>query len=257
MRDRETIDSELRRLAAQRRSIRERGGQPSSQLVDKLLDERLGHRPEVSETAVVTATWPPYEDTHDISPPRRKRVPSRRLGLLAALPLSLVAIAAALVMMFAVHNRHPAAEPQEVPPSAEPPNPAPQGPPAPPANHTPPLRIVDKAFVEALQHEGVPVPSQEYVTAQGHAVCDFLVQQPNFAEAARFVQRNSIWDANQSADVTAGAIVSYCPQYEAATSDQMQQTFQNSLSTLQKIQGDLQGINGDLQGIRDGLHPGS
>ena len=241
MRDREAIDSELRKLAAQRRSIRERGGQPSSQLVDKLLDERLGHRPKVSETAVVTATWPPYDDANDITPPRRKRGP-RRLGLLAALPLSLVAIAAALVMMFAVNNRHPTAEPAEVPPSAAPPNPAPQQPPAPPANHTPPLRIVDKAFVEALQHEGVPVPNQEYVTAQGHAVCDFLGQQPNFAEAASFVQRNSIWDADQSANVAAGAIVSYCPQYEAATSDQMQQTFQNSLSTLQAIQGDLQGL---------------
>jgi hypothetical protein len=256
MRDREAIDSELRKLAAQRRSIRERGGQPSSQLVDKLLDERLGHRPEVSETAVVTATWPPYDDTKDIASPRRKRLP-RRLGLLAALPLSLVAIAAALVMMFAVHNRHPTADPAEVPPSGEPPNPAPQQPPAPPANHTPPLRIVDKAFVEALQHEGVPVPSQEYVTAHGHAICDFLGQQPNFAEAVSFVQRNSIWDADQSANVAAGAIVSYCPQYEAATSDQMQQTFQNSLSTLQAIQGDLQGINGDLQGIRDGLQPGN
>src|SRR6476646_1995551 len=113
MRDREAIDSELRKLAAQRRSIRERGGEPSSQLVDKLLDERLGHRPEVSETAVVTAAWPPYDDTNDITPPRRKRVPRRfglltpprrkrvprRVGLLAALPLSLVAIAAALVMM--------------------------------------------------------------------------------------------------------------------------------------------------------------
>jgi Protein of unknown function (DUF732) len=258
MRDREAIDSELRKLAAQRRSIRERGGQPSSHQVDKLLDERLGHRPEVSETTVVTATWPPYDDAVDITPRRRKRRP-RRLGLLAALPLSLVAIAAALVMMFAVHNRHPTAEPADVPPSGEPPNPAApqQQPPAPPANHTPPLRIVDKALVETLQHEGVPVPSQEYVTAQGHAVCDFLGQQPSFAEAVSFVQRNSIWDANQSADVAAGAIVSYCPQYEAATSDQMQQTFQNSLSTLQAIQGDLQGINGDLQGIRDGLHPGS
>ena len=40
MRDRETIDSELRLLAAVRWSIREHGGEPLSRLVDELLDER-------------------------------------------------------------------------------------------------------------------------------------------------------------------------------------------------------------------------
>ncbi len=39
MRDRETIDSELRLLAAVRRSIREHGGEPSRRQVDELLDE--------------------------------------------------------------------------------------------------------------------------------------------------------------------------------------------------------------------------
>jgi hypothetical protein len=34
------IDSELRLLAAVRRSIREHGGEPSSRQVDELLDER-------------------------------------------------------------------------------------------------------------------------------------------------------------------------------------------------------------------------
>jgi hypothetical protein len=43
MRDRETIDSELRLLAAVRWSIREHGGEPSSRQVDELLDERLAH----------------------------------------------------------------------------------------------------------------------------------------------------------------------------------------------------------------------
>jgi hypothetical protein len=38
-RDRETIDSELRLLAAVRCSIREHGGEPSSRQVDELLDE--------------------------------------------------------------------------------------------------------------------------------------------------------------------------------------------------------------------------
>jgi hypothetical protein len=37
MRDRETIDSEPRLLAAVRRSIRERGGEPSSRQVDDFL----------------------------------------------------------------------------------------------------------------------------------------------------------------------------------------------------------------------------
>ena len=40
MRDRETIDSELRLLSAVRRSIREHGGEPSIRQVDELLDER-------------------------------------------------------------------------------------------------------------------------------------------------------------------------------------------------------------------------
>ena len=44
MRDLETIDSELRLLAAVRWSIREHGGEPSSRQVDELLDERLAHR---------------------------------------------------------------------------------------------------------------------------------------------------------------------------------------------------------------------
>ena len=44
MRDIETIDSELRLIAAVRRSNREHGGEPSSRQVDELLDERLGHR---------------------------------------------------------------------------------------------------------------------------------------------------------------------------------------------------------------------
>jgi hypothetical protein len=43
VRDIETIDSELRLLAAVRRSIREHGGEPSSRQVDELLDERLAH----------------------------------------------------------------------------------------------------------------------------------------------------------------------------------------------------------------------
>ena len=40
MRDLDTVDSELRLLAAVRRCIREHGGQPSSRHVDELLDER-------------------------------------------------------------------------------------------------------------------------------------------------------------------------------------------------------------------------
>ena len=39
MRDLDTVDFELRLLAAVRRCIREHGGQPSSRHVDELLDE--------------------------------------------------------------------------------------------------------------------------------------------------------------------------------------------------------------------------
>jgi hypothetical protein len=39
MRDLDTIDSELRLLAAVRRTIRENGGEPSSRHVDELLNE--------------------------------------------------------------------------------------------------------------------------------------------------------------------------------------------------------------------------
>jgi hypothetical protein len=42
MRNRETIDAELRLLAAVRWSVREQGGQPTSRQVDELLDERNG-----------------------------------------------------------------------------------------------------------------------------------------------------------------------------------------------------------------------
>jgi hypothetical protein len=53
MRDLETIDSELRLLAAVRRSIREHGGEPSSRVVGELLDERLAHRGRPGEDAAV------------------------------------------------------------------------------------------------------------------------------------------------------------------------------------------------------------
>jgi hypothetical protein len=247
MRDRETIDSELRLLAEARRSIGEHGGELSSRQIDELLDERLGHRTEASETQAV--------ETRQTGTPYRRKGVLRRFGLLAALPLSLVSAAAVLVMMFAVHNPHPAAQPTEVPPSDVLPNPAqptvvpPSGArpnPAVPKAPAPMLEVVDRAFIDALNQEGVPVPSHEYATTHAHAVCDFLAHQPNFAEAVRFVQQSSVWDANQSTDVAAGAIVSYCPQYEIASADQAQQPFQKALS-------DLQAIHDDLQGIRDGL----
>jgi hypothetical protein len=259
MRDPDTIDSELRRLAAVRRSIREHGGEPSSRQVDELLDERLGHRVEASETEavevcetkVVADTWSRWDETDDITPHGRKGM-LRRFGVLAALPLSLVAVATALVVMFAFHNPHPAAQPTVVPPSGARPNPPASGArpnPAAPKAHAPPPDIVDRAFIDALKQEGVPVPSHDYVMIHGHAVCDFLAHQPNFVEAIRFVQRSSIWDANQSAEFAAVAIVSYCPRHEPASMDEMQQAFQNALSDLQAIQGDLQGIRDDLQVI--------
>jgi hypothetical protein len=251
MRDRETIDSELRRIALGR----EQGRQPSSREVDQLLDELLAHSAGTTLTSAVKAretVFVPdaWSRATKIGPaPRRRRGALRRLGLLAVLPLSLVAVLAAVVMMFVVHHQDSSAEPTETPPSAAPANPVvPQAP-------APRIDIVDMAFVATLKHEGVPVPSQEYVTAQGHAVCDFLAHQPNFADAVGFVQRSSIWDANQSADVTAGAIVSYCPQSQPATPD-LQPAYQNALSDLQAAQGKLKDIQGDLgglQGVLDGI----
>jgi hypothetical protein len=272
MRDRETIDSELRRIAHMRRSSRDHGGRPLSREVDALLDERLGHHVEASETGtetvqaratgVVTYTRRRLAEA-DLVTPRRNRGALRRLGRLgrlgrlAALPLSLVAVATVfvIVMMFAVHHPHPAAEAtDDAPASARPQQAAPTEP-ATPVAATPPLDIVDRAFIDVLKQEGVPVPSHEYVMSHGHAVCDFLARQSNFTEAVGFVQQSSIWDANQSGEFTAGAIVSYCPEYERASTVGIQQPYQSALSDLQAIQGRLQGIEGDLQGIRDGLQP--
>ena len=237
MRDRETIDSELRLLAAVRHSIREHGGELSSRQIDELLDERLGHRAEASKPS------------RSATRPTSSRLTGgkgvlRRFGPFAALPLSLVAVATVLMVMFAVHNPHPAAQPTVVPPSSARPNPAaPKAPAAAaPKAPAPPIHIVDRAFIDVLKQEGVPVPSHEYVMIHGHAVCDFLAHQPNFAEAVSFVQQTSIWDANQSTDFVAGAIVSYCPQYKSASQDDMQQAFQSALSDLQGIRDDLPAI---------------
>ncbi len=257
MRDRETIDSELRLIALRRQSIREQGAQPSSQRVDELLDERLAQRAAASETEVVQAcetevvadTRPQRRKTDDITRHGRKGV-LRRFGPLAALPLSLLAVAAAVVVMFSDHKQEPAAQPAADPP----PSVAQPSPPA-PETHAPPVSLVDIVFVNGLKQVGVPVPSQEYVMTHGHAVCDFLAQQPNLAEAARFVQQSSIWDANQSTDFAVAAVVTYCPQYESANPGEMQPAFQNALSDLQAIQRDLQGIQGNLQGIQDHLPP--
>ncbi|KLO46355.1 hypothetical protein ABW17_03335 [Mycobacterium nebraskense] len=253
MRDRETIDSELRRIALGRRSVREQGGQPSSREADELLDELLAYSAgapfanaaNTREPEVVADTWSRGAKTG--TTPRRRQGVKRHLGLSTALPLSLLAVAAAAVVMFAVHHQDSSAQPAETPPSAAPP--ALVAPKAP----TPRIEIVDMAFIAALKHEGVPVPSQEYVMTQGHAVCDFLAHQPNFADAVEFVQRSSIWDANQSTEVTAGAIVSYCPQSQPATPADLSPAYQNALSDLQAIEGKLQGIQGDLQGVQGDL----
>jgi hypothetical protein len=246
MRDRQTIDSELRRIASVRRSIREQGGQPSSGQLDELLDERLAHGAEAADSGPAKAS-----ETQPVAKPHRRKGSLRRVAPLAVLPLSLLAVAAASVMMFVVHHPDPTAQPAVVPPPTVRPSPAVPKPPVAPVD------IVDVAFVAALKHDGVPVPSQEYVTTHGHAVCDFLTRQADFAEAVRFVQASTIWDADQSTNFTAGAVVSYCPQYEAtaASPGEIQPGFQKALSDLQAVQGDLQRIDGDLQGIRDGLPP--
>jgi hypothetical protein len=257
MRDRETIDSELRRVAAELRSIRERGGLPSSQQVDALLDERLGHPVEVlCDTAVLDEILAPFEETVE-RPRRRRRGRLLRFALRAAVPLSVLAIAAVLAMMFTLHRHHPPAEPTASPAADEQPSPAAPSPFVPAAAPPSPTDIAEKAMIDALQHEGVPVPNRDYVSTQGHAVCDFLGREPNFADATQFVQRSTVWDAHQSADFATAAVVTYCPQFESSNADQMQQVLQKSATNLQTIEGDLQGINHDLQGISDGLHGGA
>jgi hypothetical protein len=258
MRDRETIDSELRRVAAELRSIRERGGLPSSHQVDALLDERLGHPVEVfCDTAVLDEILAPFEES--VEPPRRRRGQGGllRLAMRAAVPLSAIAIAAVLVVMFMVHRHHRPSEPAAAPVAEEQPSPIASPPLLSPASHPSSTDIAEKAMVDALQREGVPMPNSDYAATQGHAVCDFLVKNSSFSDAAQFVQRTTIWDAPQSADFAAAAVVTYCPQFESTTNDEMQQTYQKSVANLQNIEGDLQGINHDLQGISDGLHPGS
>ncbi len=257
MRDRETIDSELRRVASELRSIRERGGRPSSQQVDALLDERLGHPVDVlSDTAVLDEILAPFEETPE-RPRRRRRGRLLRLALRAAVPLSVLAVGAVLVAMFVLHRHPRPSEPMATPVSDERSSPAPSPPLLAPASHPAPADIAQKAMVDVLQHEGVPVPDSDYIATQGHAVCDFLGRQPNFTDATQFVQRSTIWDARQSADFTSAAVVTYCPQFESASTDQAQQTYQKSVTNLQTIEGDLQGINHDLQDISDGLHGGS
>jgi Protein of unknown function (DUF732) len=253
MRDRETIDSELRRVAAELRSIRERGGQPSSRQLDALLDERLGHPSDALwDIAVLDEIWPDTDES-EIHPRRKRRNPLLRLALHAAMPLSLIAIAAVVAVMFALHHRHRATEPPATPPSDDLAKPVAQAPLVPAPKPVSATDIAEKALIDTLQREGVPVPSHDYVVSQGHAVCDFLGRQPNVADAAHFVQQSTVWDGSQSADFVTAAVITYCPQYESAASDQMQQTYQKSLTNLQSIEGDLQGINHDLQDIRDGL----
>jgi hypothetical protein len=258
MRDRETIDSELRRIARGRQSIREQGGKPSSREADELLDELLAH------SAGVTHPYPVTPDELEFVPddwlrepkarakPRRSKGALRRMALFAALPLSLIAVVTAAVVILAVSRQDSSsqsaeAQPTDAPASAAPPRPAP--PPVP----VPHVDITDVVFAAALKREGVPVPSQDYVAAQGHAVCDFLSRQPNFEDAVGFLQRSSIWDAGQSTNVTAGAIVSYCPQAQTAATANLQPAYQDALTNLQSIEGKLQGIQGDLQGIQGGL----
>jgi Protein of unknown function (DUF732) len=257
MRDRETIDSELRRVAAELRSIRERGGRPSSQQVDALLDERLGHPVEVlSDTAVLDEILAPFEETFE-RPRRRRRIGLLRLALRAAVPLSVLALGSVLVVVLMLHRHHRPSVPPSSPVSEEQPGPVAPPPFIPPAKASSPTDIAETAMIDALQHEGVPVPNRDYVATQGHAVCDFLGRDANFANATQFVQRSTIWDAHQSADFATAAIVTYCPQFESTGNDQAQQTFEKSLTNLQAVQGDLQGINRDLQDISDGLHGGS
>lgn len=262
MRDREEIEAELRLIASARRSMPEPDDHTSRRKADELLDEHLGHHPEAPEIEAVDAheTWLTAVTRRFGKPRWRNDV---RPGLLPLTALGLSLVAVALAMVLAIYHPAPATHPPKLPPPRAHSHPAPPIalapppiPPAPPRAPAPlkapvsPSHIVDRAFVDALTREGVPVPSNEYATTHGHAVCDFLTHQSNFAKAVNFVRRSTIWDANQSTDVTAGAIISYCPEYEesevVAGTSEIQKTYQKSLA-------DLQAIERNLQSIRDGM----
>ncbi|MEB4207724.1 DUF732 domain-containing protein [Mycobacterium sp. 94-17] len=267
MRDRDQINAELRLLALRRQAIREQGGQLSSREADALLDEILAHGAgpseadafQVWETEVVAATRKSrkWDSKARARASRRRKIAGlRRLGLFAALPLSLIAVVGAVLVMFVLHRQGSSAQPEQNPPSAAPSAPSAMhapGAPAGPKPSAPAINAIDAAFIGALKQEGVPVPSQEYVMSQGHAVCDFLARQPNFADAVASVQRGSIWDADQSTAVTAGAIFAYCPQSRPASPDPISPAYESTISDLQAIERKLQGIQGNLHDIQGGL----
>ena len=83
-------------------------------------------------------------------------------------PRVAVATVFVIVVMFAIHHRHPTAEATDDPPSSAKPGPAAPTAPAPPSAAAPPLAIVDRSFIDVLKQEGVPFPSHEYVMSHGH-----------------------------------------------------------------------------------------
>src|ERR1700688_3839220 len=98
MRDRETIDSESRRVAAELRSIRERGGRPSSRQLDALLDERLGHPADaLCDIAILDEICLPADE--------------------AAAPPPPVPTPPCVAGMFPLHPRRPTPPPTATPPS--------------------------------------------------------------------------------------------------------------------------------------------
>src|ERR1700727_296404 len=128
MGDRETIDSELRRVAAELRSIRERGGRPSSRQLDALLDERLGHPADaLCDLAILDEIGLPADEDDDRPPPRRRSL-LLRLALRAAIPLSLITVVGVVALMFALHHRRPTSNATTTPPSDAQATPAAQAP---------------------------------------------------------------------------------------------------------------------------------
>lgn len=251
MRDREAIDSELRRVAAKRQAMRERGFEPSARDIDELLDERLSQRAEAREALAVQAREATCGTRVFVSV-QRQRCAAARVARLAALPLSIAAAATVFtcVVTFGAHRPPPPTESAAPPPTSAISAPAAPSVYAAPRAAAPPHDFADQAFTEMLEQEGVPVPGREYATNHGHAVCNFLATQPKFSEAVKFVQRSTTWDANQSGKFAAGAIVSYCPEYEHTTFDQAQQPLQDTVSDLQAVQGRLDSILGDLRRVQ-------
>ena len=246
----------------ERRSIRERGdGRPVRRSTSCSANAWGIPVAAVSDPRVSTRWAPVDEAPIDAGVPRRGGG-LRRLALRAAVPLSVVAVAAVLVVMFAVYLRQLApSEPTAVPPSGERNRPAAPLP-------TPASAPAQSRYAEGHRPEG---DDGRRCSARACLLPTATTSPPRDMRCATSSGTNPISGRGQPTSCSGGpsGMPTRAPISPALPSsptvrnstqrgtDQTQQTHQTSVTTLQSIEGDLQGINHDLQNISDGLHGGS